>query len=156
MKVNKKYLIFGGLAVLGGLMLFGGNKTTNLTYSDTAGPGLDIDSNNPCAKLKANIPLGATRAKKIADDLHQVMKGNWKLNAEEELQVVLLLCNLQETHFSEVRKAFGTKSYNTLTNNQSFPIWTSNPPLLNLPSWLKNEMSAFKYAQLKTQFPKNL
>lgn len=109
--------------------------------------------------VKGNVsknPLGQVKAKQYADQLYALMKETWKLDTAQTTTVFNILMNKTEAQFQEIRTAFGTKSYNTLTNNQSFPFYENNPPLMNLPTWLKNELSSANYSILQAKFPTHL
>ena len=92
-------------------------------------------------------------ANKVATALYDAMKETG--TDEEEVQSILKY--VSATQFSKVRTAFGTKQYNKTLGNQYNPLaWFSQLPFVNLPGWLKSELSTSEYAVLRLKYPNDL
>ncbi|MDV7393714.1 hypothetical protein RZS08_20220, partial [Arthrospira platensis SPKY1] len=76
-------------------------------------------------------------------------------NEKETTEIFRILTPITQDQFTEIRAAFGMRTYNTTSKNQMFWLW-QDPVFLNLPTWLKNELSPDAYATLKSRYPKHL
>ncbi|WP_395043165.1 hypothetical protein [Flavobacterium sp.] len=94
-------------------------------------------------------------AKQIANDIHEVMRVvNWT-NGNKNQIILTALTGLSVSQFAQIVKAFGTRSYNTVTGNDYTPfgMFLTKQPL---KVWLKSEMSTADYLLLKDKFKKYL
>jgi hypothetical protein len=89
----------------------------------------------------------------VANALYDAMKET----GTDEQEVQSILKYVTPTQFKQVRTAFGTKQYNKTLGNQYNPTaWFDELPFVNLPGWLKSELSTQEYAILRLKYPNDL
>ena len=90
-------------------------------------------------------------AKQKAQSLHEIMRGIFS-NKKDIFDEFIGVNNAQ---FAQIVKAFGNRPYNTITGNTK-AIIGFNLPKLPLKVWLKNELDADMYKQLRQMYPNYL
>lgn len=93
--------------------------------------------------------------KEIATMLYDAMKEANLTNSDKRQTIFTALTGVNQTQFSQVIKAFGSRYYNTLTGNTYFALWQT-PVKHPLKVWLKEELSKEDYNLLKSNYPKEL
>lgn len=90
-------------------------------------------------------------ARQKAHTLHEIMRGMYS----NQTDIFSELTGISSAQFAAINKAFGLRPYNTLTGNTK-AIIGFDLPKLSLKIWLKNELSADMYKQLRQMYPTQL
>lgn len=141
---EKKWLKIGG-AVAGAVLLY---KVFS-AKTDTSGGAYDPTGNG---NTGTSTPGYVFNASVVAEKLYDAMK----TSGTDEMAIVKALTPVNEQQFALVREKFGKRSYNSLLGNQIRVNPFSSLPLVNLPGWLKSELSATRYNILRMKYPSHL
>ncbi len=141
---TKKYLVIGGVAIAS-LFLY----KSVMPKTDTSGSTIDPTGNGSIpAGGNSSYPGYVFNAKNVANKLYLAMKD---MGTDEEA-IINALTPVSVSQFTEVMKAFGTRTYNRTTGNQ-YAVWGFDLPFLPLNVWLKEELSSKRYNHLALKFP---
>jgi hypothetical protein len=139
MKTRTK--IIGGAILIGtvaGIIYLNGKK-------NTPHKGRYLDDNPESNAIIIFDP------KLTAQKLYEAMK----TAGTDEDYIFETLTGVSQTQFGAVIKAFGLKTYNSITGNQYGVIGTTLPKR-DLKYWLKNELEDNQYKLLRTKYPNYL
>jgi hypothetical protein len=134
----------GAIAVILLAYKFLGNNNIGGTIADPTGNGTAPPGGVPGAAV--------FNPQRVADQLYDAMKEM----GTDELDVLAILKYITEQQFALVIQKFGKKSYNASTGNQYNFSPFGSLPLVNLPGWLKSELSEEEYALLRLKYPNYL
>jgi hypothetical protein len=130
-----------GISALGIIALYFIFKPSKYNGFENSGMSTDVNGNT--------VPN--FNAREIATKLYDLMRTSWSMSNAESQQFMSLLTPLSNAQFNEVHKAFGKRTYNTVTKNQSFPLFYS-PDFHDLRTWMKYELDPKLYQTLSNRF----
>lgn len=139
---NKTYLIYGGVAIVAGALLYAfWTKTENIGGTvDPTGNGTVNPGENTVFD-----------AKKVATELLEAMR----YSGTETGDIAASLRTVSQSQFGQVVKAFGKQPYNKVLGNQrTVPFYSLDK--LDLKTWLKEELSSKEYLVWKLKYPNYL
>ena len=148
---QQKYLKYGGIAVVSGVILYALLKPTSTTSGALEDPTGNGGVSNP-----DNFAFNAaTTANKLYEAMRPSGYANILTNPNEETKIFDALKNVSGSQFGQVVTAFGRKTYNSTFGNQYFALW-SDPEYHGLQHWLETELAEEKYNTLQMKYPNHL
>jgi hypothetical protein len=137
---QKKYLTWGGIAVLGGLLVYFLTKKP-----DTGGGYTDPTGNDGSGGSNSGEIVTPFNAANTANNLFELMDGY----GTKEDEIIAELTNITPSQFLQVFLKFGKKNYYLFGSNSVF----GTPQ--NLKYWLQEELGVTSnyYRTLKLKYP---
>lgn len=140
---QEKKILIGGTVILGTFIIY---KLFFANKIDNSGTNIDPTGNGNNASTGGVVPY-SFNAQAVANALHQEMAATFT----NKDSIIDILTPISKNQFSEVIKKFGTKSYNTITNN-NYAVIGFSLPKYTLQRWLKEELDTQRYNTLKIKY----